>query len=241
MTKLSVVIPAKNEQENVLKLIEEIINALSDLCSFEIIVVDDGSDDQTFNKLKLAQQQYSASIRILRHAHSTGQSTAVYNGVLIARGELVATLDGDGQNDPTDIPKLLIVANEFAQGADFCIAGYRKCRHDSRWKLLQSRIANSIRSTLLKDDTPDTGCGLKIFPRSTFIKLPYFDHMHRFLPALIKRSGGSIRIVEVNHRARHTGTSKYTMLNRAWAGVIDMLGVIWLQKRNRLPVQSEEH
>jgi dolichol-phosphate mannosyltransferase len=241
MPKLSVVIPAKNEQDNILKLIEEIIAALTHRWEFEIIVVDDGSDDQTFNRLQLAQQQFATPIRILQHPHSTGQSTAIYSGVRLAKGELIVTLDGDGQNDPADIPRLLKQADSFQPRQDFCIAGYRKCRHDSRWKLLQSRIANNIRRTLLKDDTPDTGCGLKIFPRSTFMKLPYFDHMHRFLPALIKRSGGSIRIVEVNHRARHTGTSKYTMLNRAWAGVIDMLGVIWLQKRNRLPVNVEEH
>ncbi|MDF2177279.1 glycosyltransferase family 2 protein [Aliiglaciecola sp. CAU 1673] len=237
--KISVVIPVKNEEDNILPLLKEIHGTLTGQ-DYEVIYVDDGSTDNSLSVLKREQQQGDKRLRILTHANSCGQSTAVYLGVQAAKGELIATLDGDGQNDPADIPAMLEMALQYPKGAHFCIAGYRKRRHDSAWKLMQSRIANGIRSRVLGDDTPDTGCGLKVFPRQTFLALPYFDHMHRFLPALVKRCGGQIRVSEVNHRARHAGISKYNMLNRAWVGLVDMFGVMWLQRRNRLPVQSQE-
>ena len=163
-----------------------------------------------------------------------GQSTAIRTGVSHADGELVVTLDADGQNDPSDIPNLLTMASQFPLGSHFCIAGHRKNRKDTAWKRFQSKLANSVRSKFLNDDTPDTGCGLKVFPKQTFLDLPYFDHMHRFLPALIRRQGGIIKVVEVNHRDRQFGKSKYNMLGRLGVGLIDMAGVYWLQKRNKL-------
>ena len=231
---VSVVIPAKNEQDNVLPLVTEIVEVLSCLESFEIVYVDDGSDDATYDKLSQLAQSSIPQLRPVRHRYSVGQSTAVYTGVNAAHGQLIVTLDADGQNDPADIPKLLAEARKFSTGSHFCIAGYRKCRKDTAWKRLQSRIANSIRSKLLGDATPDTGCGLKIFPKHTFIALPYFDHMHRFIPALVKRLGGQIVVVEVNHRDRQHGQSKYNMLGRLGVGIVDMFGVMWLQKRGKI-------
>ncbi|GAA0360855.1 glycosyltransferase family 2 protein [Bowmanella denitrificans] len=241
MIELSVVVPIKNEQDNIHPLIREICQNLEGLISYEIIYVDDGSDDQSFQILESLQQTGDVALRILRNPHSRGQSTAIHLGIHAAKGRLIATLDGDGQNDPADIPAMLTLAKDFAPEQDFLIAGYRKNRHDSAWKLLQSRIANKIRATLLGDNTPDTGCGLKLFPRQTFLKLPYFDHMHRFLPALVQRCGGQVKISVVNHRARMAGISKYGMLNRAWVGLVDLFGVMWLQRRNRLTTECREY
>ena len=168
-----------------------------------------------------------------------GQSTAIYTGIKQATGELIITLDADGQNDPKDIARLLREAEAFPKGTDFCIAGYRRQRKDTPWKRFQSHIANRVRSFLLGDNTPDTGCGLKIIPRKTFLRLPYFDHMHRYLPALIKRMGGAIVVVEVSHRDRQHGQSKYGMWGRLFAGLLDMLGVMWLQRRNKLSDAKE--
>lgn len=241
MPELSVVVPIKDEQDNIQPLISEIQQSLQGLISYEIIYVDDGSHDQSLAILDRLQQAGTVPLRILRNPQSCGQSTAVHVGVSNARGRLIATLDGDGQNDPADIPAMLELAKAYHDNQDFLIAGYRKNRHDSRWKLFQSRIANKIRAALLGDNTPDTGCGLKLFPRHTFLKLPYFDHMHRFLPALVQRSGGEVKISEVNHRARMTGVSKYGMLNRAWVGLVDIFGVMWLQRRNRMTAQCTEY
>lgn len=241
MPELSVVVPVKNEQDNIQPLINEIQQSLQGLVSYEIIYVDDGSDDHSFAVLERLQKAGDIPLRILRNPQSCGQSTAVHLGVSHAAGRLIATLDGDGQNDPADIPAMLEIAKSLADKRDFLIAGYRKNRHDSKWKLFQSRIANKIRASLLGDNTPDTGCGLKLFPRHTFLKLPYFDHMHRFLPALVQRSGGIVKISVVNHRARMAGVSKYGMLNRAWVGLVDIFGVMWLQRRNRMTVQCTEY
>lgn len=241
MFLLSVVIPAKNEQENVKPLVDEIVAALNGIAAFEIIYVDDGSDDGTYSELVKLRNQGLVALRPIRHQSSAGQSTAIFTGVSKAQGELVVTMDADGQNDPADIPQLLREALKFPSDADFCVAGYRKNRKDTRWKRLQSKVANRVRSYLLKDNTPDTGCGLKLFPRKTFLKLPYFDHMHRFLPALIKRVNGTIVVVEVSHRDRQFGTSNYNMLGRLGVGLIDMLGVMWLQRRNKHASIVEHH
>lgn len=231
--KLSIVIPAKNERENVAPLINEITTVLKGISEFEIVYVDDGSDDGTYDELLRLQQLEYPFIKAIRHKHSVGQSTAILSGVRAATGDLIVTMDADGQNDPNDIPHMLQQALLHSLESDFCIAGYRKNRKDTAWKRFQSRIANGVRSKLLHDGTPDTGCGLKILPHNTFLKLPYFDHMHRFIPALVNRLGGKIVIVEVNHRDRQAGVSKYNMLGRLGVGMVDMLGVMWLQRRSK--------
>jgi glycosyltransferase involved in cell wall biosynthesis len=233
--KVSVVIPAKNEAGNISQLVSEIVASMSPLCDFEIIYIDDGSTDDTAAKVQAAQLLHPGIVRLIQHQDSAGQSTSVHTGVSHASGEIIVTLDADGQNNPADIPALLDIALNFKSDSDYCIAGYRKARKDTSWKRFQSRVANSVRSSLLKDDTPDTGCGLKVFPRHTFLKLPYFDHMHRYIPALVKRLGGCIEVVEVSHRDRLHGESKYGMWGRLFAGLIDMLGVMWLQKRAKFP------
>ena len=226
-------IPAKNERENVASLINEITAALKDVSEFEIVYVDDGSEDDTFAELLKLKQAGYHGLKPIKHKYSVGQSTAILTGVRAATGDLIVTMDADGQNDPNDIPLMLQQALLQPLESDFCIAGYRKNRKDTAWKRFQSRLANGVRSKLLQDGTPDTGCGLKVLPKNTFLKLPYFDHMHRFIPALINRMGGKIIIIEVNHRDRQAGESKYNMLGRLGVGIIDMLGVMWLQRRSK--------
>jgi dolichol-phosphate mannosyltransferase len=238
---LSIVIPAKNEQQNVKPLVDEIITVLKGLATFEILYIDDCSDDETYAEAINMRVQISTELRPYKHTFSVGQSGAIRTGVLKASGDLIVTLDADGQNDPADIPLLLAAALKLPKGSDFCIAGYRKKRKDSPWKRFQSRIANSVRSKILGDETPDTGCGLKIFPRKTFLALPYFDHMHRFLPSLVKRLNGTIVVVEVSHRERQFGQSKYNMLGRLGVGLIDMLGVMWLQRRYKASEVIDGH
>lgn len=236
---ISIVVPARNEAGNIDFLVHEIISHLDSLCKFEIIYIDDGSTDLTAERVLECIARYPDQVRLIQHDRSVGQSTAIYTGVRHASGELIVTLDADGQNNPADISKLIKTAEAFPKGVDFCVAGHRKQRKDTAWKRFQSRIANSVRAKLLGDDTPDTGCGLKVIPRKTFLRLPYFNHMHRYLPALIKRLGGRIVVVEVGHRDRQHGKSKYGMWGRLFAGLVDMLGVIWLQRRNKLPVVRE--
>ncbi|TKB46452.1 glycosyltransferase family 2 protein [Thalassotalea mangrovi] len=229
--EISVVVPAKNEQENIQPLVEEINQALSGRYKYEIIYVDDGSEDETYQRLVQLRNKQD-NIRIIRHRQSVGQSTAVRNGVKQSQGSLVATLDADGQNDPADLPAMIDIAMQQSQYSHFCVAGYRKNRiGDNSWKRWQSKVANNIRQAFLDDDSPDTGCGIKVIPRATFMSLPYFDHMHRFLPALIKRRGGHIEVVEVNHRKRYSGQSNYSFRNRAFVGLVDLLGVLWLKSR----------
>lgn len=234
--QLSVVVPVRNEQENVEHLISEINVALTGVIQHEIIYVDDGSTDATFAKLTQLQSQYP-QLRIVRHEQSCGQSTAVRTGVKAARYDWIATLDGDGQNDPADIPKLLAVLEE---GIELVGGNRRASRRDTWVKRMSSVIANGVRSRMLNDDTPDTGCGLKLFSRSAFLDLPYFDHMHRFLPALIKRRGGKILSVPVSHRNREYGKSNYGTLDRLLVGVVDLCGVAWLQRRAKTPIIMDD-
>ncbi|NOX09682.1 MAG: glycosyltransferase family 2 protein [Gammaproteobacteria bacterium] len=237
---LSVVIPVFNEQDNIRPLVEEIVVALGGKALFEIVYVNDGSTDGTREGLLTLQQEYPV-LRVLHHAQSCGQSTAIHTGVTAARADIIATLDGDGQNDPADIPNLLAVFQQAAKEQKLAlVAGYRKRRQDSWIKLFSSRVANAVRSRLLSDATPDTGCGLKVFSRTVFLRLPYFDHMHRYLPALVLRDGGTVQSVEVNHRPRLQGISKYGIGNRLWVGIVDMIGVRWLQRRSHVPVVTEE-
>ncbi|MFA3789671.1 glycosyltransferase family 2 protein [Aliiglaciecola sp. SL4] len=238
---ISVVIPAKNEQDNIIPLIKEIVAVLDSNNQFEIVYVDDGSDDNTYSNLCLAASGDYPQVNPIRHKYSVGQSKAIHTGVSYAKGKLIVTLDADGQNNPADIPQLLKEAQKFPVGTDFCIAGYRKNRKDTAWKRMQSKIANNIRSRILGDNTPDTGCGLKIFPKDTFLQLPYFDHMHRFLPALVRRLGGAIVVVAVSHRDRQSGTSKYNMLGRLRVGIVDLLGVMWLQRRSNSALVETIH
>ena len=236
---LSVVIPVHNEEESIGQLIGEITNTLSEKYQHEIIVVDDGSTDNTLNVLLNIKQDLS-TLRVVKHLTNSGQSTAVRTGVQHAKSAWIATLDGDGQNDPADIPNLY---NELINNQDadpwLVVAGYRKKRKDTWLKRVSSKYANGIRDRLLRDGTPDTGCGLKVFARDSFLALPYFDHMHRYIPALFQRQGGRVVSIEVNHRHRMQGTSKYGFHNRLWVGIVDILGVRWLQNRARL-TETEE-
>lgn len=230
---LSVVVPVNNEEENIDPLVGEICAALNGICEYEIVYVDDGSSDKTWERL-VALSQGLSQLKIIRHRKSYGQSTAIYTGVKAAGASLIATLDGDGQNDPADIPRLLEVFKSADSSAGLqLVIGHRRKRQDSWVKRVSGQVANRVRDFLLKDRTPDTGCGLRIFSRDTFLQLPFFDHMHRFLPALILRSGGEIISVEVNHRPRKHGSSHYGIWDRLWVGLVDLLGVIWLQRRSK--------
>lgn len=237
---LSVVIPVKNEQDNVLPLLAEIHAALEGKFDYEVIYINDGSTDRTPEVLAAARATYPR-LRILTHQTSCGQSTAVRTGVKAARAPWIATLDGDGQNDPADILNLMAVTRAAGTPANlWLVAGWRKKRRDTWIKRMSSKIANAVRSAMLKDATPDTGCGLKVFKREVFLELPYFDHMHRYLPALVLRAGGQIQSVEVNHRHRERGVSKYGLHNRLWVGIVDLFGVSWLQRRVKQPQVTEE-
>jgi dolichol-phosphate mannosyltransferase len=233
---LSLVIPVFNEQDNVQPLLDEIRVALAGQFDYEIIFVDDGSTDATAERLA-ALRADCPQLRVLRHAVNAGQSAALLSGLLAARAPWVVTLDGDGQNDPADIPALYAVAQ--ADDSLWLVTGWRQQRRDSWLKRLSSRIANSVRATLLGDATPDTGCGLKLMRRDACLQLPRFDHMHRFLPALVLRAGGAVRSVPVNHRPRMRGVSKYGLHNRLLVGIVDLLGVMWLRRR-ALPVDATE-
>jgi dolichol-phosphate mannosyltransferase len=231
MPELSVVVPVFNEQGNIPPLLAEIAATLRGRADFEIVYVDDASKDDSLGVLTRAKAAYP-ELRVIRHLAQSGQSTAIRTGVKAARGTWIATLDGDGQNDPADIPKLLTMRDESPPAIKL-FAGWRVSRKDSASKRFGSRFANALRSRLLQDATPDTGCGIKLFERAAFLDLPYFDHMHRYLPALMQRAGWQVTSVPVNHRARGTGISKYNNLNRALVGIADLRGVGWLIRRSR--------
>lgn len=235
--QLSVVVPVHNEEDNVAPLVGEIVAALRGQIDFEIVYVDDTSKDATLQRLRDLQATVP-ELRVIRHLGNAGQSTAVRNGVKAARAPWIATLDGDGQNDPADIPKLL--AQRGAATADTKLfAGWRVNRQDSGSKRWASKFANGIRSRMLRDATPDTGCGIKLFERAAFLDLPYFDHMHRYLPALMQRAGWKTVSVPVNHRHRTAGVSKYNNLGRAIVGIKDLFGVSWLIQRSRRTAVEE--
>ena len=239
--ELSVVVPVKNEAENIAPLIAEIVAALDGLADFEIVYVNDGSDDTTADVLAAQQSQWGAGLKVIAHDRSCGQSRAVISGIQAASSPVIVTLDGDGQNDPSSIPEMW---RRMTQGGapdlNLVICGHRKNRKDTGWRRFASRIANRLRSFLLKDSTPDSGCGLKMFGREAFLELPRFDHMHRFLPPLFLKQGRQVISVEVLHRPRERGASKYGVWDRAWAGIWDLMGVMWLQRRTRLPGSKTE-
>lgn len=236
--RLSVVIPIFNEADNVLPLLEEIERALSGGPVFEVVFVDDGSTDDTRDRL--APAVAAGRARLVRHLRRSGQSAAVRTGAKAARGAWIATLDGDGQNDPADIPALLHRAGDGGADAPLLVGGLRLSRRDTWSKRAASRFANGIRQALLKDGCTDTGCGIKLFDRQAFLDLPYFGAMHRFLPALFRAHGHPVAYVPVNHRPRRRGASKYTNLQRGLVGVVDLLGVYWLKRRTKLSPAVED-
>ncbi|MBV8089871.1 MAG: glycosyltransferase family 2 protein [Alphaproteobacteria bacterium] len=231
---LSVVIPVKDEADSIAALTDEICGALDGLAKYEIIYVDDGSGDATLGEI-LRVRDRIPQVRFLRHAENFGQSAAIRTGVRAARGLWIATLDGDGQNDPADLPGFWRIAQGAPVDQPLLITGQRENRRDNWSKCRASCIANAIRRWFLADNTPDTGCGLKLFPRSLFLDLPFFNHMHRFLPALVLREGGVVRSLPVNHRPRLGGRSKYGTIDRLLVGVVDLFGVMWLQRRAARP------
>jgi dolichol-phosphate mannosyltransferase len=237
---ISVVVPVKDEVENVAPLAHEIATAIASEAAAEIIFVDDGSTDGTCEALATLRPQLP-QLRIIRHARNAGQSRSIRTGVRAARFDVIVTLDGDGQNDPADIPKLLAILREGTgvRGVGL-VSGIRARRKDSLSRRLASRAGNAVRSHLLHDGASDTGCGLKAFRRDAFLALPYFDHMHRFIIALMLREGFEVRFVEVNHRERRHGASKYTNLSRLLVSVNDLLGVRWLQRRYRGETEARE-
>jgi len=224
-------VPVRNEADNIAPLIAEIADALDGRWNYEIIYVNDGSTDETAERLKAAMGERK-NLRQLRHAVSTGQSAAVRSGVRAARGAVIATLDGDGQNNPAFLPALISAIEQGGERTGLA-AGQRVGRKDTGFKKMQSRIANAVRSAILNDGTRDTGCGLKAFRREVFLALPYFDGLHRFLPALVRREGYDIVYVDVIDRPRHAGVSNYGFFDRLWIGIMDLAGVWWLIRRKK--------
>ncbi|MGH7050658.1 MAG: glycosyltransferase family 2 protein [Acetobacteraceae bacterium] len=232
--RIAVVVPVNNEAPNILPLLGEIRAAMRGH-AHEIVYVDDGSTDATAMILADAARDIS-ELKLVRHRSACGQSAAIITGVRAAEAEWIATIDGDGQNDPADIPGMMAeAASHDFPGLPLLIAGHRQRRQDDLIKRLSSRIANAVRSRMLGDATPDTGCGLKLFRRQAFLELPQFDHMHRFLPALFIRAGGVVISHPVNHRPRPAGRSHYGTLDRLRVGVADLIGVGWLNRRWRRP------
>ncbi len=238
MVVVSVVIPAKNEQLNLPILVQEVHQMLrSNNIAGEIIVVDDASTDAT-QSILLQLKQNIAPLRVLSHQQSCGQSGALRTGILAAQGRVIATLDGDGQNDPSFIPHMLQVLEQ--DNAVTLVAGQRVVRHDTAVKAVTSKLANAVRSALLGDGIRDTGCGLKVFYRDTFLALPYFDHMHRYLPALVLREGQKIATADVGHRPRGGGRSNYGTIDRLLVALVDLPAVLWLKRRRKLPGAVKE-
>jgi dolichol-phosphate mannosyltransferase len=235
---VAVVVPVRNEAQNVGPLVDEIAAALTGRWPFEVVYVNDGSTDDTEAVLTslIATRPW---LRQIKHAASCGQSAAVRTGVAAAHAPVVATIDGDGQNDPSFIPALLRVLEEGAPRIGL-VAGQRIGRRASGFKRFQSRVANKVRGAILRDGTRDTGCALKAFRRDVFLNLPYFDGLHRFLPALFKREGCAIGYVDVIDRPRAHGVSNYGIFDRLWVGILDLAGVWWLiRRRKRVPQATE--
>lgn len=237
--KYSVVVPVYNEEENVELLAQEIATAMKGM-PYEMIFINDNSTDTTLQTLKAMKTKYK-TLRVLSHQNNAGQSRGVRSGVLAAKGKYIATLDGDGQNDPADIPALVKQITRKDAPANLALVGGRRAkRKDTLAKRLASRVGNGVRKWLLKDEADDTGCGLKVFTREGFLRLPYFDHIHRYIPALMIREGYAIEFCDVGHRNRQFGVSKYTNFGRLIVSISDLRGVLWLRKRARNPQQVDE-
>ena len=236
--RFTVIAPMLNEAENVGPMAREIAEACTPIGPFEAVFVNDGSTDGTAQAIADLRAEFPW-LREVRHAAPCGQSAAVRSGVFAARAPIVCTIDGDGQNPPSEIPKLVAPLLDGTPGLGL-VAGQRVGRQDTASKRWASRLANGLRARILRDDTRDTGCGLKALPRDVFLRLPFFDHIHRYLPALVKREGLAIQLVDVSHRAREAGTSKYTNFGRALVGFTDLFGVWWLLRRRKLPTVTHE-
>ncbi|MEN5080981.1 glycosyltransferase family 2 protein [Bosea sp. TWI1241] len=237
--RFSIVVPVRNEEGNIAPLVQDIEAACAAAGPFELVYVDDGSSDGTPAALR-ALQATRPWLRVVTHAQSCGQSAAVRSGVRAASGPIVVTLDGDGQNDPAFIPAMLTQIESAGPGAGL-VQGQRVGRKDTGFKRFQSRIANRVRRAVLKDDTRDTGCGLKCFRREAYLALPYFDALHRFMPALVVREGYEVLHHDVRDRPRLTGVSNYGFFDRLWVGILDLAGVWWLiRRRRRVPQIVQE-
>ncbi len=235
---VSIVVPVRNEENNISPLISEIASALDGRWDHEIVYVNDGSTDGTAERLA-SEMRVRKNLRQIAHAKSSGQSAAVRSGVRAARGGIVATLDGDGQNNPAFLPDLISAIEKGGERVGLA-AGQRVGRKDTGFKKMQSRVANGIRNMILHDGTRDTGCGLKAFRRDVFLSMPYFDGLHRFLPALVRREGFDIAYVDVIDRPRHSGVSNYGFFDRLWIGMMDLAGVWWLIRRKKpTPIATE--
>ncbi len=230
---ISIVIPVFNESDNILPLINEIDEVLKRVINFEILVIDDGSTDSTYSKT-INRSKNLKALRVFRHDKNYGQSISIRTGILKAKEDYIITLDGDGQNNPMDIIKLL---NYYDKSKGFLLViGNRIKRNDSKFRIIASRLAFFIRQTILKDKTPDNGCAIKLFKKKDFLLLPFFNHIHRFLPVFFKVCGGQVISVPVDHRKRVSGYSKYSNFQRAIVGFYDLFGVLWLRKRTFLPI-----
>jgi len=233
--KIGIIVPFYNEEDNVVPLVEEIQQVLDGFVDYEMVLVDDGSTDQTNQRLQDLKKA-SQRIHIVKHKKNAGQSTSILSGVRYSECDWIVTLDGDGQNNPADIPKIIKALSQSEHPVSTIVMGHRQKRNDSWVKLMSSRIANNFRKLLLRDDCLDAGCGLKIFSRDFFLSLPHFNHFHRFLPILFKRAGGRVINQPISHRPRMRGESKYGISNRLWVGLVDIIGVLWLLRR---PCQVE--
>lgn len=230
--ELSIIVPVFNEVDNIQNLLEEIVNALpAEQYAYEVLFVDDGSKDGTVARIQQLTKQFP-QLRGIYHARNYGQSAALLTGARAAQYPMLVTMDGDGQNDPADIPRLFAACTDDKT----VVLGNRKKRDDSLLKKITSRVGNGVRQSILRDDCPDTGCSLKLFPKQAFLALPHFNHLHRYLPALFRREGYTLVNLPVNHRQRIHGTSKYGVMNRLFVGIHDLIGVRWLLKR---PCKSE--
>jgi dolichol-phosphate mannosyltransferase len=235
--RFTIIAPMLNEAGNVMPLTREIATACAPIGPFEAIYVNDGSTDATAAEIAAMRAEFPW-LREVRHARSCGQSAALRSGVLASRAPLICTLDGDGQNPPAEIPKVLSPLID-ARTVTGLVAGQRSLRRDSTGRRLASRLANTLRAALLRDGVRDTGCGLKAFPRDVFLALPFFDHMHRYLPALVRREGLKVVLIEVDHRPRRSGVTKYSNTARAISGAIDLAGVWWLMRRRKRSETTE--
>ena len=238
-SKISVVIPIYNEEGNIINLIDELI-PIVDKIGGEIIIVDDNSNDASRDLILKKKNNVKIEILLLKHAKQYGQSAGLLTGIKAAKNDLIVTLDGDGQNDPKDITSMLKVWEDNNENSDLLVIGHRKNRQDNWSRRYASLMAKRFRKFILKDITPDSGCGIKVFPRNLFLSLPYFDHIHRFLPALTRRHGGSVISHIVSHRNRSSGVSKYNNWQRFRVGLIDLYGVSWLIKRSSFPIKLKD-